>query len=322
MYDLVSIIVPVYNVEKFLKDCIQSILNQTYQNIEIVLIDDGSTDSSRNICENFQKVDNRINLYCIENSGVSYARNVGIKKSSGKYIMFCDSDDIYHPDCVKNMVYGIKKYKGELTICSYERFTNSPSMERLETIPVIKQTTKVDEYYNLIILNTSYSGYLWNKIFLKEIILKNDLFFDCKISELEDLYFVIQYLNYVHLVTIIDKPLYYYRYNSESIMNQSFNIKKYSAIHGLNNIYLEIKQKPLNTEIKKRIWTSLIIKCFLLSKKIILNSEIKNKKCYLKEISSIYLLSRNDFKISIFKEVSLKIKKIFLNMLIFLEKFF
>ena len=101
--ELISIIVPVYNVEKYLKKCIDSILNQTYSNIEILLIDDGSTDNSGIICDNFKKRDSRIKVVHKKNSGVSSTRNYGLDLATGKYISFVDSDDFVECDFIENL---------------------------------------------------------------------------------------------------------------------------------------------------------------------------------------------------------------------------
>ena len=103
--DLISIVVPLYNVENYLKECIDSILTQSYHNLEIILVDDGSTDNSGKICDNYAKKDSRIKVIHKENGGASDARNYGIKEAKGKYIQFTDSDDFYD----KNSIYWYKR---------------------------------------------------------------------------------------------------------------------------------------------------------------------------------------------------------------------
>ena len=98
---MVSIIVPVYNVEEYLRECVDSILNQTYSDVEVILVDDGSTDQSGNICDEYAKMDSRIKVIHKKNGGVSAARNTGIGEASGEYLMFVDSDDAIHPELVE-----------------------------------------------------------------------------------------------------------------------------------------------------------------------------------------------------------------------------
>ena len=111
--DLISIIIPIYNVEKYMEKCLNSVVNQTYNNIEIILIDDGSKDKSREICDNYAKKDNRIKVVHKENNGVSSARNTGIDMSKGKYITFIDSDDYIDTDYIETL-YKISKFISKL----------------------------------------------------------------------------------------------------------------------------------------------------------------------------------------------------------------
>ena len=119
MEDLVSIIVPVYNVEKYLKKSVESILNQTYDNIEILLVDDGSTDNSGNICDSFIKIDSRIRVFHKENGGLSDARNFGIEHIRGQYVSFIDSDDYISKDYVWKLYHSLKNNNSEVSICSF-----------------------------------------------------------------------------------------------------------------------------------------------------------------------------------------------------------
>ena len=120
MSDLVSIIVPVYNVEKFLSQCIESLIGQSYKNLEILLIDDGSTDNSSNICREYEIVDNRIKVFHKNNGGLSDARNYGLKHARGEYISFVDSDDLVHPDFIYQLISSIGE--SELSVCDFASF--------------------------------------------------------------------------------------------------------------------------------------------------------------------------------------------------------
>ena len=108
MDKMISVIIPIYNMEKYLDRCINSITEQSYKNIEILLINDGSTDNSLKICKKFQKEDERIKFFSMNHQGVSIARNLGIEKAKGKYIMFIDSDDWIEKDTIKNLYENIK----------------------------------------------------------------------------------------------------------------------------------------------------------------------------------------------------------------------
>ena len=296
MNKLVSIIVPVYNSEKFLKNSIESVLEQTYKNIELILIDDGSTDNSLEVCNNFRLKDERVKIISTENKGVSNARNLGIKNAQGKYIMFCDSDDLYHKKYIQIMVESLELANSELGICQYHKFKENIDIKKLRSINNTTNYKDKDEIFNFILFDEKLSGYVWNKIFIREIIIKNNLYFDCLIDEIEDLYFVVQYLKYVKKVTKIEEQLYFYRDNPQSIMNQSFNLKKYSSIYGRINIYTEVKNINVNDNIKKKVWIQAIQCCFSYLKNIIFSRTFTNKKKYLREIVILFNSINCDYK--------------------------
>ena len=116
---LISIVVPIYNVEDYLNECIYSLINQTYKNIEIILVDDGSTDNSGNIADGLSKIDSRINVYHKNNGGLSDARNFGIEHSKGKYICFVDSDDYVKEDYVESMYTNLVQNKTKISCCGF-----------------------------------------------------------------------------------------------------------------------------------------------------------------------------------------------------------
>ena len=123
--NLISIIVPIYNVEKYLKKCIDSIINQTYKNLEIILVDDGSPDNCGKICDEYAKKDNRIKVIHKENGGVSSARNVGVENATGEYIGFVDSDDYIEKDMYEVLINNLKKENADISIISnYEVYKN------------------------------------------------------------------------------------------------------------------------------------------------------------------------------------------------------
>ena len=119
---LISVIVPVYNVEKYLKKCVNSITSQTYENLEILLVDDGSTDSSGQICNEFEKNDARIKVIHKKNGGLSDARNAGLDRAKGQYYAFIDSDDYIQDNTIEIMLNAVKKNKSEIAICNMIRF--------------------------------------------------------------------------------------------------------------------------------------------------------------------------------------------------------
>lgn len=230
---LVSIIVPIYNSEKYLEKCINSLINQTYQNIEVILIDDGSTDASAQICELFQKRDERVQYIRQENAGVSASRNKGIFVSKGEFIVFIDSDDYVVSNYIESLVTEIKDV--DLSVCGYyevnsmaDVITSSIKSERCIN------TLSSEEYLEILFeSDIGYQGYVWNKLFKKDIIDKYNLKFDTDIHYNEDRLFVFEYVKSCELITIYTIPLYMHLVNNESAMGiqtKTYNSKMISEI--------------------------------------------------------------------------------------------
>lgn len=215
-YDKVSIIIPVYNSEKYLKECLESVKNIDYPNYEVIVINDGSTDNSKSICDSFSYLDN-FKIFHKKNEGVSKARNFGIKNATGIWVLFVDSDDL----CSKDILKKIVDSQYDLTIFGYEKkYVNKV----IKIEPNVDMDVSLENKYNILIDN-KISGYLWNKLFDLRIIKKNRLEFDEKIAFCEDLYFITQYLNYVANIRIINSVLYSYRVRKNNTMNTVRNIK-------------------------------------------------------------------------------------------------
>ncbi len=215
---LVSIIVPVYNVEKYLRKCLDSIINQTYHNIEIILVDDGSKDSSGLICDEYARKDDRIFVYHRNNYGPGAARNYGIKKAKGKYLTFVDSDDWVESNYVETI-------SREMT-CDLLYFGMIAIKEKEEPykyiIPQIDNNLSIEEgLYQMLINQNSYFDFVMtqNKCYQKEIIDRYDISYPEDILHSEDEIFTLRYFLHVQSVKCIDDILYNYnqRYNSESI---------------------------------------------------------------------------------------------------------
>ncbi|MCI8575244.1 MAG: glycosyltransferase [Bacilli bacterium] len=132
--DLISIVVPVYNVERYIRNCMDSILNQSYNNIEVILIDDGSVDDSSNICDHYVNIDTRVKVIHQSNRGLSAARNKGLETASGKYVMFVDSDDDILPDCVEYLYHLLRKHQTRMAICAYSTVILNKNKQKIINI--------------------------------------------------------------------------------------------------------------------------------------------------------------------------------------------
>lgn len=170
---LISVIVPVYNVEKYVKKCINSIIQQSYSNLQIILVDDGSTDSSGNICDDMQKLDARIEVYHIDNSGLSGARNYGMKHIKGDYLVFVDSDDYIGRLHIENLHNAlVQNPKAHLAVTSYTRFYDGQA--RIEPLPAAQPCCSLKPIEALAIAtgisNTSFfQEYAWGKLYDKTL---------------------------------------------------------------------------------------------------------------------------------------------------------
>ena len=207
--DLISVIVPIYKVENYLNKCIESIVNQTYRNLEIILVDDGSPDNSPAMCDEWAKKDKRIKVIHKENGGVSSARNSGLQKASGIYIGFVDGDDYIKFDMYEKLVANIKLSNCDVVICGnyfvsqdYTILNNNSYMNKIiETEPgIIPYAT--NEKFEVCCV--------WNKLYLMSEIKKNKIEFNENISVGEDFLFNYFYLKYTKKISIINDILYYY----------------------------------------------------------------------------------------------------------------
>jgi glycosyltransferase involved in cell wall biosynthesis len=237
MPDLISVIVPVYNSEQNLSKCIESLIVQTYEDIQIILVNDGSKDASLEVCRYYKKKDLRINIVNKENGGVGSARNFGIKKAYGTYICFVDADDYVKPDFVENL-YGLtKKYQAELAICGFTELKNGEIIS--ETRGDIQIMTQAEAMENLL-KQTSFRGYVWNKMFAIDIIKKNNVYFDESLAVWEDVLFVFTYIKYIRKIAYNPISMYNYVFWESSTSHQRDHLevveRSYSAIMAKDEI--------------------------------------------------------------------------------------
>lgn len=229
MDKLISIIVPVYNVEKYLEECIDSILNQTYKNLEIILVDDGSTDKSGIICEDYAKIDSRIKVIHKKNGGLSDARNVGIDKALGEFIIFVDSDDYIDKDMCQILINYVCEYNVDIVSCNFKKvFDNNIEEDNItyfkEKIKILTKEEVLKEYFVTLAPEIFAT---WNKLYNRNI------FFSEKkirfpLNRLhEDIATTYKLYNESKKIILLNKILYCYRQRSNSIMkNISYkNIK-------------------------------------------------------------------------------------------------
>ena len=244
---LVSIILPVYNAQNHLERCIGSILAQTYRDLELIILNDGSKDQSLPVCEAFRAKDSRILLVDKDNSGVSDTRNLGLKLAGGKYIQFVDSDDHIAPDYTQHLVTAAEQNHADLVIAPYKMVipagVSKPEqvLEKLQDdlgVMSVARPPEVREYgflpagiYNkdtfaLRLMDKPASYFysvLWNKLYRRDILTGNDIRFTSELRWAEDLVFNMQYIQYAQTFVSIAAPGYFYVQNPQSICHTQIN---------------------------------------------------------------------------------------------------
>lgn len=238
----ISVIVPVYNNQFFIKKCIDSILNQTLNEIEIILINDGSSDGTHEICEDIAQKNEKINYINKKNEGVSRTRNLGISLAKGEYIAFVDSDDYIDSKTFEKMYDKIKNK--DLVIIGFNYVDENNNIKNVKLPPNLKNKEEYMEIKHDIF------GYTWNKLYKKEIILENKIFFPTDTSMCEDFVFNYKYFNYIQKIESIQEALYFYYDNPNGLT------KNYKKIFEVFKSFDEIINFDIKT--KNKVTTILI----------------------------------------------------------------
>lgn len=256
----VSIIIPVYNVEQYIEECIDSILQQTFEKFEVILVNDGSTDSSGIICDEYSKNDKRIRVIHQKNGGVSSARNTGLDYAIGKYITFIDSDDYVNENYIEKLYKNIKENNADIAVCNNKRFITGHQVNDY----------KIDN--NISILDTEeclenlYGQYweryvvVWGKLYKKDIF-KDIRFPVGKINE--DLFIIYKLYLKARKIIYDNSQLYFYRNTEESITNKKFTYKNFDNLEAFEeHISFYKKNKYYNLEKKAIRRYCYHINCF------------------------------------------------------------
>ncbi|QKN23692.1 glycosyltransferase family 2 protein [Caproicibacterium lactatifermentans] len=232
MKPLVSVIVPVYKVEKYLNKCVQSIVNQTYTNLEIILVDDGSPDNCPQMCDDWAEKDSRIKEIHQKNSGVSAARNAALDIANGEWVAFADSDDYVNPEWIEVLLRNAMQNGCELSICSVNFIYDKDYVgirERLsKAAKALTIWSKVEAIHNVLSSN-DIQGFSVNKLFKLPIIRKNHIQFNTKITIAEDLLFVCTYLQYCTKIVYTSEEEYTYVQHTMSALHKELFSKEYNA---------------------------------------------------------------------------------------------
>lgn len=259
MKPLISVIVPIYNVEKYMKKCVDSIINQTYKNLEIILVDDGSPDNCPQICDEYAKQDSRIKVIHKENGGLSDARNAGMKIATGEYVSFIDSDDYISDDFVETLYTTMKTENSDIVECDIVKFEDG-------TTPVIeKDNCEINSFstekgLSLLIAENKFHQHVWNKLYKSEFGLKIP-FEKGKLNE--DEFWTYQIFGQAEKVTKINKSMYFYLQRSGSIMGENFNLRRLDALEAKaeRQKYIEANFPNLKKQAKIDLFGTCIFMC-------------------------------------------------------------
>lgn len=253
MEELISIVIPVYNVEKYIEECLDSIINQTYDNIEIILIDDGSTDNSGNLCDEYARKDKRIKVVHKKNAGASDARNKGIALSTGKYIAFVDADDLIHKNYIRILLEIIREKLADIAVGGYSLFQDKKEcQDKLFDKNYLSETEILSDkhlYDDSFIKNeTMILTVPWGKLFKKEL-WEGIEYPVGKINE--DTFTSYKVMENAKRVAFLKEPIYYWRNNPDSVTRSKFSLK---YLHGLEAFqeqleYFKYKKKQRYIEI-------------------------------------------------------------------------
>lgn len=248
MRPMVSIIVPIYNAEQYLRRCVDSILNQEYTDFELLLVNDGSTDVSGDICEEYGDRDPRVIVIQKENTGVSDSRNRALDRARGKYLQFLDSDDWITPDATRLFVRAAEEYGCDMVISDFYRVVG----ERLSTKGDIEEEGVLtrEEFAAHMMENPAdfYYGVLWNKLYRRDIVEEHNLRMDTDINWCEDFMFNLEYIRYAKVFYALHAPIYYYVKRKGSLASQGINISKtvkmkLNVFEYYNNFYKHVLEE-------------------------------------------------------------------------------
>lgn len=236
----ISIIIPVYNIEKYIEKCLMSVKEQTYSDFEVLLVDDGSTDNTGKICDIFSEEDYRFKVFHKKNEGVSTARNFGLKKAKGRYISFVDGDDYLDKDYLKVLVKYMNDENVDLTCVDFyidsQKEIDTESLNNTDLYTLSKK-----DAINQLCDKKGFQGYLWNKLFKRRIIEENNIYFDERIKIWEDMLFCLKYLTHCHKIAYVRKPLYYYVQRKDSAMGNSSIWKENTQVYALEQMWDIVK---------------------------------------------------------------------------------
>lgn len=296
---LVSIIVPLYNAKQYIGRCIDSIINQSYKEIEIIIVDDGSTDGSSQLCDDIQAKDSRIVLIHKKNEGVSKARNAGLEKAKGKYIVFLDIDDLMKKDFVEKIT---QKSEFPLVVGGYELFGKNRGLYGPDKTMSINVEMGLASLWNS--KTDNYWWYVWGKLFRRDVIIKNNIRFKSEMFYLEDFCFVLEYLSQIDSVFLQDSHDIQHLVESSKYSKYRmdyFHLKKHMLINEECFALLEKRCKTTFIKLRQRIAYRHFYN--------FMNYLIKSDRSYLEKLYNLKMYMKDDNKPNLFRNIVVHSRK-------------
>lgn len=297
MYPLISIIVPVYKVEKYIRQCIESVLSQTYENFELLLINDGSPDNSGIICDEYAKLDKRVTVFHKENGGVSTARNLGLKNMTGEWVCFLDSDDWWAPSFLQNFIHLIENNTCDIALQGYTEENEIKNTRNTYSLPECMFNTASELIVFLEKTKNIHNGYLWHRIFKAQIFKEHNIDFPVGISFAEDGEVFFKYMKHAKVSKITSKCGYHYRKIAGSLTSRGKKVPLETLCYLIesytSNLY-EIAQKEKSAPnivkgLKEYMWR--LLQAWHIEKCIINYNTYKQRIKYIQGIITQYQLN-------------------------------
>ena len=245
--DLISVIVPVYNAEKFLDRSIESVINQSYKNIELILINDGSTDSSERICNKYTLADKRIKVISQKNSGPAGARNSGIRHAMGDFVFFLDADDLIEKNTMELLIANYSEYYPDLVMSNFSKLENNGELIKQSVTfhpddgpfkHKVKELSKTDivDYVRHFLKHPSNHliSYCWARLYKLSIIKNNGIFANEDMRLFEDYVFNLEYLKHTNEIVFVNEPLYTYTMHNDHVSASMAIVNGDSLLHDMN----------------------------------------------------------------------------------------
>lgn len=224
----ISIIVTIYQVEQYIECCIQSVLNQTFKDFELILVDNGSADGSVSLCQKYKKIDDRIKLVQKNHGSIASGRNFGLEHATGEFIQFMDADDLIADDMLEKMYHAINQGDADLITCGYKKmYINEKAEEYFVHCEVEDRTYKKEEFLPICAkyCENFILYFVWNKLYRTDIIRKNGIRFDESVTRSEDVLFNFEYIKFADRFTFIKEPLYIYNRSNVNSTSRGFQIQ-------------------------------------------------------------------------------------------------